>query len=48
MLVAPGPGIIVLALGGALVAEESRLVARFMDAGELRIRRLISILRKNV
>ena len=48
MLVAPGPGIVVLAFGGALVAEESLPVARFMDWAEVRIRRLISTLRKNV
>ena len=48
MLVAPGPGIVVLALGAALMAEESRPVARFLDRTELRIRSLISTLRKNV
>ena len=48
MLVAPGPGILVLIVGCALVAEESMLMARFLDWSEVRIRRAISALRKNV
>ena len=48
MLVAPGPGILVFLLGGALVAGESQPAARFLDALEVRIRRLISALRKKV
>jgi hypothetical protein len=48
MLVAPGPGILVLVAGCALVAGESQLMARFLDAAEVRIRRVISALRKNV
>jgi hypothetical protein len=48
MLVAPGPGILVLVLGAALVAGESLLMARFLDGAEVRIRRAISTLRKNV
>ena len=48
MLVAPGPGILVFALGAALVAEESLWMARLLDRSELRIRNLISTLRKNV
>ena len=48
MLVAPGPGILVLVLGAAMVAQESLPVARFLDAAEVRIRRAISALRKNV
>ena len=48
MLVAPGPGILVLILGAALVAGESLPMARFLDRAELRIRRTISTLRKNV
>jgi hypothetical protein len=48
MLVAPGPGILVFALGGVLVAEESLWMARWLDRSELRIRSLISALRKNV
>jgi hypothetical protein len=46
MLVAPGPGILVVVLGGALLAEESQLIARFLDWAEVGIRRLISALRK--
>jgi len=48
MLVAPGPGILVLIAGGALVAEESLPVARFLDWAEVGIRRAISALRKKV
>ena len=48
MLVAPGPGILVLVLGCALVGGESLPMARFLDRAESRIRRAISTLRKNV
>jgi hypothetical protein len=48
MLIAPGPGILVLLVGCALVAEESHYMARFLDWAEVRIRRAISALRKNV
>jgi hypothetical protein len=48
MLVAPGPGILVVAIGGALLAEESLLAARALDWLEVKIRRTISALRKNV
>ena len=48
MLVAPGPGILVLLVGCALIAGESQSMARFLDAAEVRIRRAISALRKNV
>jgi len=48
MLIAPGPGILVLVLGGAMVAQESLPMARFIDWAEVRIRRAISALRKNV
>jgi hypothetical protein len=48
MLVAPGPGVLVFALGAALVAEESLWMAKLLDRAELRIRSLISALRKNV
>jgi uncharacterized protein (TIGR02611 family) len=40
-LPAPGPGFLVIALGGALLARESRSVARVMDWGEVRLRRLL-------
>ena len=48
MLVAPGPGILVVVVGGALIAEESLLMARALDWSEVKIRRAISALRKNV
>ena len=34
----PGPGIPILALGLALVAQESRLLARLLDRAELKMR----------
>jgi uncharacterized protein (TIGR02611 family) len=39
-LPAPGPGMLVIALGGALLARESRAVARAMDWLEVRLRRV--------
>lgn len=45
LLVTPGPGALVLVLGGALVAGESMWMARFLDWLEVRIRRAISALR---
>ncbi|MBK7543640.1 MAG: hypothetical protein IPP10_18085 [Candidatus Competibacteraceae bacterium] len=41
MLVAPGPGIVVLIIGAMLVAQESLAAARFMDWADLRLRRLL-------
>ena len=35
MLVAPGPGILVLLLGASFVAQESLLAARFLDKAEV-------------
>jgi hypothetical protein len=35
----PGPGIPILAVGLALIAQESASAARFLDRAELRIRR---------
>jgi uncharacterized protein (TIGR02611 family) len=40
-LPAPGPGFLVIGLGGALLARESRTVARAMDWGEVRLRRVL-------
>jgi hypothetical protein len=39
MLVAPGPGILILLIGGGLMAQESAAVARVLDRAEVRIRR---------
>ena len=39
MLVAPGPGILILLIGGGLMAQESVAVARFLDSAEVGIRR---------
>jgi hypothetical protein len=36
----PGPGIPILAVGLALVAQESAVMARFLDRAEVRLRRL--------
>ncbi|HWM44647.1 MAG TPA: PGPGW domain-containing protein [Burkholderiales bacterium] len=41
----PGPGIPILALGLALVAQESAVMARFLDRAEIRLRRLWKRLR---
>ena len=38
-LAVPGPGIPILALGLALIAQESATLARWLDRAELRIRR---------
>nr|WP_241696186.1 PGPGW domain-containing protein [Solimonas terrae] len=36
---APGPGLLVVAVGAALLAGESASVATWLDHGELRVRR---------
>jgi hypothetical protein len=36
----PGPGLLVIAVGALLIAEESRTAARALDALELKLRRL--------
>jgi hypothetical protein len=46
LLMIPGPGIPLLALGMAAVARESAFVARLLDAAELRVRRLLSRARR--
>ncbi|HZO03904.1 MAG TPA: PGPGW domain-containing protein [Burkholderiales bacterium] len=38
-LAVPGPGIPILAIGLALIAQESVVLARFLDRTELRLRR---------
>lgn len=38
-LFTPGPGIVVLLLGAALIAQQSRLAARAFDRIEIRLRR---------
>ena len=40
LLVVPGPGIIFLAAGAALLAEESEVAARLIDRAELSVRKL--------
>ena len=40
-LPAPGPGTVVIAVGAALLARESQVVARVLDGLEVRIRRLL-------
>ena len=46
LLVAPGPGFLVIFVGGAMIAEESLLLARAFDALELKLRALAGSLRK--
>ena len=45
-LVFPGPGIPILAAGLALIAQESRATARFLDRCELRVREWVKRLRR--
>ena len=40
-LPAPGPGFLIIALGGAFLARESHAVARAMDWLEVRLRRVL-------
>ena len=40
MLVAPGPGVLLLAVGAFMLAEQSPTCARALDRLELRLRRL--------
>jgi hypothetical protein len=42
----PGPGIPILAIGLALLAQESAAMARLLDRTELRLRRLWKCVRK--
>jgi hypothetical protein len=46
LLIVPGPGTVLIALGAALLAEESLTVARLLDRLEIRCRRAISELRR--
>jgi hypothetical protein len=41
LLVIPGPGSVLIVLGGAMLAEGSMSVARALDWTEMRIRRLL-------
>jgi hypothetical protein len=41
-LPAPGPGMIIIAIGGALIARESARVARVLDWVEVRLRRVLT------
>ena len=47
LLPAPGPGVLVIAAGGALLAQESAVVAGFMDRAELSARRLVARWRRH-
>lgn len=44
LLVIPGPGSLVILVGAALLAEESRVVARLLDRTEVAGRKLVSSL----
>lgn len=48
LLPAPGPGWLVIFAGLGMLAQESLLVARSIDAAELRIRRMVSQIRTKV
>ncbi len=39
-LPAPGPGMLVIGIGAALLGRESRGIARWLDRGEIAVRRL--------
>lgn len=41
LLIAPGPGFLLIFVGGALIAEESLLFAKGLDRAELRLRALL-------
>jgi hypothetical protein len=45
LLIVPGPGIPLIAIGAALVATQSRSLARGLDWVELRLRGIVSSLR---
>ena len=46
MIFTPGPGAVFLLLGAALVARESRSIARTLDWCELRLRAVLRSIRK--
>ena len=46
LLIAPGPGFLVIFVGGALIAEESLLFAKGLDRAELRLRALLGWARR--
>src|SRR5687767_9942207 len=48
LLVAPGPGFLVVFVGGAMIAEESLWFARAFDALEVKLRALAGSLRKKL
>lgn len=39
-LAVPGPGVLVIGIGAALLGRESRGIARWLDRGEITVRRL--------
>lgn len=44
MMVAPGPGILGLFVGGGLIAQEARFMARFLDWSEVKLRAIVEAL----
>lgn len=48
MLVAPGPGLLAIAAGGAILASDFLVVARFLDTAELWGRRSIERVRQSL
>jgi hypothetical protein len=45
-LPAPGPGMVILAFGAALIAQQSLTAARLLDSAEVRTRRILRPLRR--
>lgn len=42
----PGPGFLVLLIGAAIIAGQSRRLARALDRAELRLRRVVRVFRR--
>ncbi len=42
----PGPGFLVLLIGAAIIAGQSRRLARALDRAELRLRRAVRVFRR--
>jgi hypothetical protein len=46
LLIIPGPGTVLIAVGAALLAEESLVAARVLDRLEVRVRKAIARMRR--
>ncbi len=45
-LPAPGPGMVIVAIGAAMIAQESLVVAKWLDAIEVKGRKLLPVIKK--